>query len=160
MSAQERRSVMQAMTGNFAHQDEPKVGIFWYNQDDDELFGVSKIEASEIQFNQNGLKTIKTLHKAWWQKQKNKALSKGKAPGIFQKDYTHIPRGRIFQKEDGVFQLMCGSWINEKIIALVKEEFDLQNAPFEVNVDEHWEIGHGWSEEYELSILIPSPAQT
>jgi hypothetical protein len=40
---------------------------------------------------------------------------------------------------------------------LVKEEFDLQNVSFEVKVDEHWEIGHGWSEEYELSI-VNSPA--
>jgi len=38
---------------------------------------------------------------------------------------------------------MCGSWINEHIIDLVKEEFDLQNIPLEVKTDEHWEIGHG-----------------
>ena len=149
MSEQEREIVMKTMSDNFNNQDEPKVGIFWYNEDADELFEISKIESSELQFNSNGLKTIKTLHKSLWQKQKNKAISKGKNPGIFDKDYTEIPRGRIFQRSDGTFQLMCGSWINEHIINLVKEEFDLKNVPFEVKIDEHWEIGHGWSEDYE-----------
>jgi hypothetical protein len=32
---------------------------------------------------------------------------------------------------------MCGSWITEDIVGLVKDEFDLQNVPFEVNVDEY-----------------------
>ena len=150
MSEQERNAVMKTMFDSFDLQDEPKVGIFWYDENSDELFGVSKIEASELELNVNGLKTIKTLHKSWWQKQKNRALSKGKDPGIFTKDYTQIKRGRIFQTKEGVFQLMCGSWISEHIVDLVKDEFDLQNAKFEIKVDSHWEIGHGWSEEYDL----------
>jgi len=150
MSEQEREVVMKTMSDNFDNQEEPKVGIFWYDENNDKLFGVSKIEASEIQFNSNGLKTIKTLHKAWWQREKNKRLSKGEDIGIFSVDYTQIPRGRIFQYKDGTFQIMCGSWVNEHIIDLVKEEFDLQNIPLEVKKDEHWEIGHGWSDEYGL----------
>jgi hypothetical protein len=136
------------MADNFGYQDEPKVGIFWYNENDDELFGVNKIEASAIQFNQNGLKTIKTLHKTWWVKQQMRAKAKRQNTSIFMKDYTQVPRGRIFETKEGLFQLMCGSWINEHIIDVIKEEFDLQNVPFEVKIDEHWEIGHGWSEEY------------
>ena len=150
MSEQEREAVMKTMSDNFANQDEPKVGIFWYNEDTGELFGISKIEASELQFNYNGLKTVKTLHKSLWLKQKNRAVSKGKDPGIFIKNYTQVPRGRIFQKKDGVYQLMCGSWINEQIVDLVKEEFDLKNVQIEVKIDGHWEIGHGWSEDFEL----------
>jgi hypothetical protein len=42
---------------------------------------------------------------------------------------------------------MCGSWITDHIEDLVKEEFDLQTAPFERIIDIHWEIGHGWNEE-------------
>ena len=150
MSEQEREAVMKTMVENFDYQDEPKVGIFWYDENNDKLFGVTKIEASEIQFNFNGFKTIKTLHKTWWQREKNRCLSKGEDIGIFNIDYTQVPRGRIFQDKNGTFQLMCGSWINEHIIDLVKEEFDLQNVLLEVNKDEHWEIGHGWSEEYGL----------
>jgi hypothetical protein len=149
MSEQEREAVMKTMSDNFDYQDEPKVGIFWYNEETDELFGVSKIEASEIQFI-SGLKTIKTLHKTWWAKQQMRAKAKHQKASIFMKDYTQIPRGRVFETKDGLFQLMCGSWINEHIIDLVKEEFDLQNVPFEVKIDEHWEIGHGWYEDFEL----------
>ena len=75
--------------------------------------------------------------------------------GVFKNDYTSIPRGRIWEKktDDGsIFQLMTGSWIRdfgqENIEALVKDEFNLQNVPFEVVADVHWDIGHGWSEEY------------
>jgi hypothetical protein len=148
MTARERQTVIQCMADNFENQDDPKVGIFWYDEKADELFGVTKINANELQFNSNGYKTISTLYKSWWQSQQKKALAKGKALGILQNDYTAIPRGRIFQKKDGVFQLMCGSWINDDIENLVKEEFDLQNVPFERIIDTHWEIGHGWSEEY------------
>jgi len=148
MSEQEKEVVMETMSENFDYQDEPKVGIFWYDEKTDSLFGVNKSFAGELQYNFNGLKTVRILHKQWWQKEKNKRLSKGEDIGIFSVDYTQIPRGRIFQYKNGTFQLMCGSWINEHIIDLVKEEFDLQNVPLEVKKDEHWEIGHGWSEEY------------
>jgi hypothetical protein len=40
---------------------------------------------------------------------------------------------------------MCGSWIDDHIIDFVKEEFDLKNVQFEIKIDEHWEIGHGWA---------------
>jgi hypothetical protein len=149
MSEEERQTVMKSMADNFDVQDEPKVGIFWYDEKSDELFGVSKVNADDLQFNSNGLKTISALHKAWWQKQKNRAVSKGKNPGIFGKDYTQIPWGRIFQRKDGVFQLRCGSWMNEHVVDLVKDEFDLCDVPFEKIVSEHWEIGHGWNEDYE-----------
>jgi hypothetical protein len=148
MTAMERKIVMETMANNFDNQDDPKVGIFWYDEENDELFGVSKINASELQFNSNGLKTISTLHKSWWKSQQQRAIKKGKVLGIFQNDYTMIPRGRIFQKKDGVFQLMCGSWITDNIENLVKEEFDLQTVQLERVIDIHWEIGHGWSEEY------------
>jgi hypothetical protein len=155
MSGEERCQVMKSMSDNFDSQNEPKVGIFWYNAEVDELFGITKTEADEIQFNQNGLKTTKTLHKSWWQKQKNRARSqKGDYHSMYEQDYTHIPRGRIFQRTDGVFQLMCGRWINDHIEDLIKDEFDLQAVALERIVDEHWEIDHGWSEDYELDLLV------
>jgi hypothetical protein len=150
MTGAERQTVIQCMFDNFGNQNDPKVGIFWYDEKADELFGVSKINASELQFNSNGLKTISALHKSWWQSQQKKIIAKGKSLGIFKNDYTQVPRGRIFQKKDGVFQLMCGTWINDDIENMIKEEFDLQTVPFERIIDIHWEIGHGWSEEYQL----------
>jgi hypothetical protein len=148
MSVQERKAVMETMIDNFDQQDEPKVGIFWYDEKTDSLLGVNKSFAEELQYNSRGLKTVRILHKQWWQREKNKRQAKGEELGIFCADYTQIPRGRIFATKEGLFQLMCGSWINEHIINLVKGEFDLQNVPFEVKIDEHWEIGHGGSEDY------------
>ena len=149
MTDQERKNVISAMSDNFDKQDKPKVGIFWYNCENNELFGVSKINAEELMFNNNGLKTIGLLHKDWWKKERDKLFYRKKPLGIYGTDYTQIPRGRIFQREkDGVFQLMCGNWITDEIENLVKLEFDLNNVPFERVIDTHWDLGHGWSEEY------------
>ena len=47
------------------------------------------------------------------------------------------PRGRVFQIEnkndtDNNFELMCGSWINDHIIELVKDEFNLHKVNLKV----------------------------
>jgi hypothetical protein len=150
MSDIERENVMQAMIDNNDSQDDPKVGIFWYSDDEDDLFGVTKSFAGDLAFNHNGLKTVRTLHKDWWKKQEMRARSKGQTSSIFLRDYKQIKRGRIFETSDGKFRLMCGSWITDRIIDLVKDEFDLGNVPFEVIKDEHWDLGHGLSEDYFL----------
>ena len=148
MSASERKDVIASMSDNFDSQNNPKVGIFWYNEESDELFGITAIDANELSFDDHGRKTLGTLHKTWWKKQHERAKTKNQLASIFMQDYTQIPRGRIFQRKDGTFELMCGSWINEHIVELIKDEFNLRNVPMEVIVDTHWEIGHGWSEEY------------
>ena len=148
MSASERKGVMASMSDNFENQENPKVGFFWYDETDDELFGVTAVDAQELSFNDHGRKTVGTLHRTWWKKQQEKAKAKKQLTSIFLKDYTQVPRGRIFQRYDGTFELMCGSWINERIVELVKDEFNLWFVPLEVKTDIHWEIGHGWSEEY------------
>jgi hypothetical protein len=148
MSEEERKNVMECVSDNFDSQNSPEVGIFWYDEKTDSLFGVNKSFAEELQFNSNGLKTVRILHKQWWQREKNKRLSKGEILGIFCVDYTQIPKGRIFQYKDGIFRLMCGSWITDHIEKLIKEEFCLQSVLYKRIIDEHWEIGHGWSEDY------------
>jgi hypothetical protein len=150
MSEEERNDVMDSMSENLDSQNEPQVGIFWYIGESHSLFGVNKAYASELQFDERGLKTTNLLHRTWWQKQKNRLASKGEKLGVFQKSCTMVPRGRIFQREDGTFQMMCGSWIDEQkksadeIEELVKEEFELNSVPFERIIDKHWEIGQGW----------------
>jgi len=157
MSKDERQMAIDAMSDNFDIQNNPEVGIFWYDEAEDELFGVNKAFASELRFNQNGYKNLGILHKDWWQKQRNRAKHKKKPLGIFGKDYTQVPRGRIWQKKAGekvIFQMMCGKWIEdygrERMESIVREEFNLQNVPFEIVVDAHWDIGHGWSQEFDL----------
>jgi hypothetical protein len=149
MSDQERNEIMQTMSDNNMYQDEPKLGIFWYDKDSDKLFGVTKIEAIDVPFPSNFAqrKTVRSLHKAWWKKQEMKYRSGLEKNPIFTQDYTKIPRGRLFQRRDDVFEIMCGSWINDHIIALVIDEFDLQGQKVISVIDEHWELGHGWSED-------------
>jgi hypothetical protein len=148
MSKSERREVMASMADNFEFQEEPKVGIFWYDPNADELFGVTAVEAGDLPFDAHGRKTVRTLHKTWWKKQQERAKARKQLTSKFMKDYTQSPRGRIFQCEDGSFELMCGSWINDHIVDLVKDEFNLKDVLLVVQVDIHWEIGHGWSEEF------------
>jgi hypothetical protein len=148
MSAAERRDVIAAMAENFDSQDEPKVGFFWYDPKEDELFGVNSELASNIAFNKNGMKTLGKLHKDWWKKEEMRARAKGKNDSIFLADYTQIPRGRVFEKEGKGFQIMCGNWMNERIKEMVVTEFDLQGQNVEIVVDTHWEIGRGWSDEF------------
>ncbi|GHU95987.1 hypothetical protein FACS1894156_6430 [Bacteroidia bacterium] len=146
MTQEQKTAVMQTMRDSMDEQDKPKVGIFWYDPQTDELFGVTKINAQDLQFDHNGLKTVSSLHRDWWKKQQMRAKAKGQLSSIYLADYTKVPRGRIFQTKDEAFQIMCGSWVNDQIVELVTDEFDLQEQSVSVVIDEHWEIGHGWSE--------------
>ncbi|MDR2835844.1 MAG: hypothetical protein LBV69_06575 [Bacteroidales bacterium] len=50
MSEEERAEMIQLMIDNFDFQDEPKLGIFWYDEYKDQLMGVTKIEAMDVPF--------------------------------------------------------------------------------------------------------------
>lgn len=139
--------LMQSMRDNFDIQDEPKVGIFWFDPNRDELFGVYKLGISETDFNHQGRKTISTLHRKVWETEQKKAEAAGKASTVWQGDYTQIPRGRIFQYPSGDMVVMVGSWIYDypQLYKTLMIEFDLpEDTTFMVG--RHWEIGHGWSE--------------
>ena len=147
MTQTERKEVIAIMQESFDSQESPMVGIFLYDAGKDELFGVSAVIATDLAPLNNGKKTISLLHKTWWKKQEMRAKAKKETQSIFLKDYTQVPRGRLFQRQDGAFELMCGSWITDHIVDLVKDEFNLNDVPLEVKIDTHWELGHGWSDE-------------
>ncbi len=133
------------------NENAPKVGIFWYLPEENELFGVNSAEISGLK-EVNGNITYPVLHKTFWQKQKHRAIAKGQKDSIFLKDYTQIPRGRIFY-HDGKFTVMVGSWYKEhedNLRELIKEEFDLDD--FDFKIGECLELGNDWDEkEYVLS---------
>lgn len=54
---------MDTMRGYVNTQDEPKVRMFWYNPESDELIGVESAYASELQFNNKGRKSVKALRR-------------------------------------------------------------------------------------------------
>lgn len=155
-SEQEHNDAINLMKG-FMDNGKPKVGIFWYNYNDNVLFGVEKGDA-ELYTNQGNQITYPKLHRTYWQKQHFRAVKKEDTDSIFYKEhnYTLIPRGRIFL-ENGIFFVNVGSWINgqingqnciskDKLRELIIDEFNLPDD-FVFRIDHHWDIGHGWSEE-------------
>ena len=152
---EEQRAAIECMK-QFMDNGKPKLGIFWYDYRNNSLFGVEKADADTLIGGQR-LATLPKLHKTYWQKHHHRAVAKGDTTSIFynEHDYTQIPRGRVFW-EDGKYYVNVGSWIEgkingvecidkEKLRELVEDEFDLEE--FEFRQNEHWDIGHGWSEE-------------
>lgn len=140
---------------NFMAPENPKVGIFWYDYNKEELFGVNKTEVTPEMMKQKQV-THPKLHRNYWQKWHFRAVAKHDTESIFYKEhnYTLIPRGRIFLS-DGKFSVMVGDWIEkgindkpinaEKLHDLICDEFDLPED-FDFIIDSHWNIGRGWSE--------------
>ena len=132
------------------HNEDPKVGIFWYNPQRNELFGVVALSLDDQNVSDcpNG-KTCKILHKKKWQQEFRKLKYKEKKENTFPYigAYENKPRGRVFYK-DNKFLITVGSWINEnenyKAIDLVENEFNLTNEDTEIVEDSHWDIGSGW----------------
>jgi len=128
-------------------KDNPEVGIFWYDERIKQLFEVhSQIVNPLI----SGVQTYTKLHKTIWQKLRAIARQKKKNnqpyDPIYLSDYTKIPRGRIFYKDE-IFYVFIGSWITDKIKRLIVKQFNLQHVNVVFKIDKHWEIGHGWSTE-------------
>lgn len=150
-STEEHQQLVDVMAG-FMDNGKPKVGIFWYDIANGTLFGVEKIDAEQAVF-VNGKATIGKLHKTYWQKQHHRAETKGDRTSIFyaEHNYTMIPRGRIFLDEDtNRFYVYVGHWLNdidkEHFREVLEDEFNLPEG-FELVIDHHWDLGHGWSEE-------------
>ena len=127
----------------------PCVGIFWFDPDDNTLFGVRKKEITPKiveEAAEKGLPFINYphLHRQVWAKEFFKAQA-SHAETKFKGDYTQIPRGRVTWTIDK-FIVLVGHWaepILDKLTTLVEEEFSLPY--FEFVYDEHWDLGHGWS---------------
>ena len=150
-SSPKEHEEMVGLMQNFFETDKPKVGIFWYDYVNNTLFGVEKDDADKYE-TEHGKATLPKLHKTYWQKQHHRAVAKGETNSIFyqEHDYTKIPRGRIFL-EEGKFTVMVGNWIDQidqqKLRELIQDEFNLPED-FTFKQDYHWNLGHGWSEEF------------
>ena len=141
-------TIRTIMKENNKYVDEPCVGIFWYDPENNELFGIRSIIADDVSYYHSDLlnqdvRTIKFLHYAIWQKEANK----GKDKRFQTTDYTKYPRGRIFEIKDYGFEVYVGNWINKypQCMDLVIDEFDLPEDNTNFVIDSHWDLGHGWS---------------
>lgn len=127
--------------------EKAEVGLFWYHPLSEELFEIHSIPAKTLEKDQY---TYPKLHKTIWNKLRCSALNK-KEKGlvydpIYLKNYTMVPRGRVFFKND-IFYVLTGNWITDEIKKMVIKQFNLQKCNVKFKIDCHWEIGHGWSEE-------------
>jgi len=141
---------------NFFSNDKPQVGIFWFDYIHKSLFGIKKDDADKY-IGDDRAESIGKLHCDYWNKQHHKAVNLNDTKSIFYKEsnYTKIPKGRIFIKPDGSIFVAVGHWINgiiydkkwfdtNELRDLLIDEFNLPNN-FEFKIDEHWDLGHGWS---------------
>lgn len=150
-SPEEHEAYIDAMRQNVGYKPEPEVGIFWFNPEENDIFGIAKDPIGNVEFTAasgapaNGVKTGKVLHRDYWVKLREKAVIRGKSDGIFFQKYTNVPRGRVFQLRDGTFQINVGSWINsadkELLMDLIIDEFNLDGENVKLQEDEHWNIG-------------------
>ena len=142
-------TAMEAMLNDMQYQEEPLIGSFWYDQNRKELFGVDQVPVStrkffySAQFGHN-IRTGPILHQTRWKRE----VARGKDER-FKGDYTLVPRGRVFELEDNGFAVYTGKWINEMPEAKdeIITDFQLPRDKTIFIEDEHWNIGHGWSEE-------------
>lgn len=153
--AESHQEMIDVMS-QFFDDGKPQVGIFWLDHVRNTLFGVQKDDAEKY-IEERGVGTLHKLHRTYWQKQHHRAVAKGDTNSIFyvENNYTSIPRGRVFVRPDGSVFVAVGQWIkgeihgkrvvNTQVVReIIADEFNLPDD-FEFVIDEHWDIGHGWS---------------
>lgn len=149
-SSEDINALKELMTENIQYQDDSEVGIFWYDPENDELFGVKSADVNDVAFYKSTLfggkevKTCRPLHYKVWEKEYYRGKDKR-----FRGDYTLVPRGRVFFVKDEGFIVVVGDWINEYPQAkpLIIDEFNLPSDT-KFTIDIHWSLGHGWSDKF------------
>lgn len=141
----------ETMLNNIDIADEPYVGIFWYDVNKEELFGIVSAIASELkpvksQLFDKEVKTCGTLHYQVWKKEHNK----GKDFRFRDSNYTVYPRGRVFEVGSDKYVVCVGEWIKNHPEAkeIIMDEFQLPKDKTEFKIDIHWDLGHGWSDKF------------
>ena len=109
--------------------DNPNVGIFWYDPEEDELFGIYSTLASDMNFFYSDIfnaevRTCRPLHYALWQKGCNEGKDER-----FQEatPFFKYPSGRIFEVKDRGFVVCASSWVSQfpHVRQMIIDEFQL-----------------------------------
>lgn len=146
---EEYQNAIDVMQANMDTQDNPKVGIFWYQPYGNQLFGVVAVDKNSIVKPNvgGGLISCYELHKDVWKKEFRKQKYHNNGEGPFKGDYKDKPRGCImYNPATDTYQIMVGSWINDHLEAIdvICRQFNLINQKVEVVRSIHWDIGMGW----------------
>lgn len=144
------KAAIELMRFNEQFSDEALLGTFWYSVHGDELFGVVSSFANDLDWYYSDqwktyVKTDKRLHKDIWRKEHYKGKDKR-----FSGDHTYVPRGRVFEFKDKGYRVYTGRWIKDYPQAkqLIIDEFQLPPDKTEFIIDSHWDVGHGWTQEF------------
>lgn len=151
MSEDELDAAMKLMASNRGKDDEPKVGIFWYDPRTNDLFGVRSHRVSDYtkanSRTEFGSISCSEMHEDVWKKEFHRQKYKNGGIGPFTGAYEMVPRGRIFYNPETMsFTIAVGSWIEQfpQAVALIVKEFNLEGATYEVKTAHHWDIGQKW----------------
>ena len=124
LSHKEKEAIMKDMKS--FDEPMPAVGIFWYDAEAHDFFGVYKKELTPKMVEEaktNGIKVI----------------------NYEKPDYNKETKGRVAWAVDH-FVVFVGQWakdIEDELTELLEKYFALPY--FEFKYDEHWDLGHGWS---------------
>ena len=92
---EEHKAYIDAIKQNVGYKPEAEVGIFWFNAEENDLFGVAKTPISKAKSTTDGIKVGRIPHKDKWIKLRKSAIIRGKSDGIFFQEYTTVPRGIV-----------------------------------------------------------------
>jgi Txe/YoeB family toxin of Txe-Axe toxin-antitoxin module len=143
-SEDEYASVMALMSANRGKDNEPKVGIFWYNRAKNELFGVVSHKVSDYSRANasDGRITCSEMHEDIWKQKYH-----GNGEGPFVGAYQDKPRGRVFYNMDtDTYEVAVGKWLEDypQAYDLILEEFNLPKEKTAPKYAIHWDIGMSW----------------
>lgn len=149
VSDEDIKNMMDVMRAHMETQDNPKVGIFWYQMVGKRLFGVIAVDKDSIKKPNvgGGLITCNELHKDVWKKKYHQQKYKNNGQGPYVGDYKDHARGRVFYNPStNQYIITVGSWIDECPEAkdAILEEFNLSKTNYRFEKNIHWEIGNGW----------------
>ena len=149
VSKEDYAQMMCLMEANKGHADDPKVGLFWYEETTEELLGVVSQPVLDFKraFTSGGPFTCSETHGAVWMKLQMRQINHGNIDGPFIGPYENKPRGRVFYlMDEDRYVVAVGHWLEEYPEAkeLILDEFDLpaDKTTFEYAI--HWDIGHSW----------------
>ena len=147
----ELEDAMNLMASNRGKDDEPKVGIFWYDPRNGDLFGVRSHRVSDYlkpnSRSEFGSVSCSEMHEDVWKKEYHRQKYKNGGIVPFTGAYEMVPRGQIFYNPDtDVFTIAVGSWIEQypQAVQLIVDEFNLRQTHYEVKTAHHWDIGQKW----------------
>ena len=151
-TTEELDEAMRLMASNRGKDDEPKVGIFWYDPRHNDLFGVRSHRVSDY-LKPNSRSEFDSIscsemHEDVWKKEFHRQKYKNNGIGPYVGAYEMTPRGRIFYNTDNdEFTIAVGSWIEQypQAISLIEDEFNLKETKHTVKTAHHWDIGQRWS---------------